>query len=119
MAQFLGSTPIHGEVDFHSRRDALSIAMSGEELVVEFGEFLLSGVFDENSLEVLFESGDSRRIAVPFFDDREGERFEHEGDGGGICALPKGLFGERKRLALFQGYGKLIEGSSAGEDGIE
>jgi len=87
---------VEGEIHFDSGGDALAVAVGGEMFVVGSGQFLLGRILDENPTEVAFEVGDFAGSIAPFFEQREGERVEHEGHGRGIGAFPDCLFCERK-----------------------
>ena len=82
------------EINLHSSGDTLTVTVSGKEVVAGFEEFLMGGIFNENTFKIFFKLGDLRSAAVPFFEQSEREGFEHKGDGKRVDPLPDSLLGE-------------------------
>ena len=68
---------VNGEVDLHACGDALTIAVGREVGVVNFGEFLLGGVLDEDAVEEAFETRDLWAATLPLFQQGEAGGLEH------------------------------------------
>jgi hypothetical protein len=78
---------VEGEIHLDSSGDALAVAVGGKMFVVGFGQFLLGGILDEDPAEGAFKVGDMAGSIVPFFEQGEGERVEHEGEGIGALSI--------------------------------